>query len=141
MDFEWVAIALGDVVWITLAFFLGFLSSLVKLPPLIGFLVTGFVLNYAGISSGEMLQKLADLGITLLLFTVGLKLDLKSLARPQIWGTTLAHMSLITLTFGLFIFLLAYLGIPLFTDIQWQHAFLLAFALSFFQYGFCGQSS
>jgi len=26
MDFEWVAIALGDVTWITLAFCLGFLA-------------------------------------------------------------------------------------------------------------------
>mgnify|MGYP000411597589 CR=1 FL=1 len=47
----------------------------------------GFVLNYLGIASGEMLQKLADLGITLLLFTVGLKLDLKMLLRPQVWAT------------------------------------------------------
>ena len=104
MDFEWVAIALGDVAWISLAFFLGFLSSLVKLPPLVGFLATGFILNYLGIDSGETLQKLADLGITLLLFTVGLKLDVKSLRRPQIWGTTLVHMSLITVLFGFSLF-------------------------------------
>ena len=131
MDFEWVAIALGDVAWISLAFLLGFLASMVKLPPLVGFLVTGFLLNYMGISSGEMLQKLADLGITLLLFTVGLKLNLKSLARPQIWGTTLAHMFLITLMFGLFIFGLAYFGLPLFIDIRPEQALLLAFAMSF----------
>jgi len=46
MDFEWVAIALGDVAWISLAFFLGFLANLIRLPPLVGFLATGFVLNY-----------------------------------------------------------------------------------------------
>ena len=33
-----------------------------------------------------MLQKLSDLGITLLLFTVGLKLNLRTLARPQVWA-------------------------------------------------------
>ena len=131
MDFDWVAIALGDVAWISLAFTLGFLASLVKLPPLVGFLVTGFVLNYVGITSGAMLQKLADLGITLLLFTVGLKLDLRSLARPQIWGTTLAHMSLVTIAFGLFIFVLAFIGIPLFVSLTIWQALLLAFALSF----------
>ncbi len=27
MDFEWVAIALGDVTWISLAFVLGYLAS------------------------------------------------------------------------------------------------------------------
>lgn len=75
MDFEWVAIALGDVTWISLAFFLGFLARLISLPPLIGFLATVFLLNYLGITSGETLQKLADLGITLLLFTVGRKIS------------------------------------------------------------------
>jgi predicted Kef-type K+ transport protein len=50
------------------------LARLVGLPPLVGFLATGFLLNAQGITSSDMLQKLADLGITLLLFTVGLKL-------------------------------------------------------------------
>lgn len=131
MDIVWVAIALGDVAWISLAFVLGFLASLVRLPPLVGFLITGFVLNYMGKSSGAMLQSLADLGITLLLFTVGLKLDLRSLMRPVIWGTTLAHMSLVTLGFGLFIFLLALTGLPLFVDLNFGQAILIAFALSF----------
>ena len=79
MDFEWVAIAFGDVMWISLAFALGFLARIISLPPLVGFLATGFILNYLGIVSGESLQKLADLGITLLLFTVGLKLNIKEL--------------------------------------------------------------
>ena len=59
MDFEWVAIALGDVSWISLAFVLGYIAKLINLPPLVGFLITGFVLNYFGITSGETLQKLA----------------------------------------------------------------------------------
>ena len=71
MDFEWVAIALGDVSWISLAFILGYLARVINLPPMVGFLVTGFVLNYMGFTSGETLQKLADLGITLLLFHRG----------------------------------------------------------------------
>ena len=131
MDFEWVAIALGDVVWISLAFFLGFLSTMIKLPPLIGFLVAGFILNYLGMASGEMLQKLADLGITLLLFTVGLKLDVKSLKRPQIWATTLIHMSVVTVLFGFGIYILSFLTLPLLSDLNFQQAALIAFALSF----------
>jgi len=131
MEFEWVAAALGDVAWIGLAFAFGFFTTLIKLPALVGFLGAGFVLNYLGFAHGEMLQQLADLGITLLLFTVGLKLDLKSLSRPQVWGTTLLHMGLITALFGAAFFVLALVGLPLFSDLNLQQAALVAFALSF----------
>ena len=77
-----VAIALRDVASIALAFVLGLLSRSVGLPPMVGFLAAGFLLNLHGTASGEMLQKLSDLGITLLLFAVGLKLTLRTFARP-----------------------------------------------------------
>ena len=93
MDFSWVALALDDIAWIFLAFILGSFSRLIGLPPLVGFLATGFLLNYMGYSSGEVLQKLADLGISLLLFTVGLKMNLKVLLQPQVWGVR-EHSSL-----------------------------------------------
>ncbi|KHF24267.1 potassium transporter Kef [Solemya velum gill symbiont] len=131
MDFQWVAIALGDVAWISLAFVLGFGSRLIGLPPLVGFLATGFVLNYLGITSGEMLQKLADLGITLLLFAVGLKLNLKMLLRPQVWAVTSIHIGLVIAIFGMGIFSLALVGLPLFTGLDFKMALMLAFALSF----------
>lgn len=131
MDFEWVAIALGDVTWITLAFVLGFLARLISLPPLVGFLATGFLLNYLGFASGDTLQKLADLGITLLLFTVGLKLNLKVLIRPQVWSVTVIHTSLIIVVFGALIFGIALLGASLFSDLDLKISLLLAFALSF----------
>ncbi|MEN8166976.1 MAG: cation:proton antiporter family protein [Pseudomonadota bacterium] len=131
MDFAWVAIALGDVAWISLAFLLGLLASSIGLPPLVGFLATGFVLNYLGIASGEMLQKLADLGITLLLFTVGLKLNLKVLIRPQVWSVTALHVSIIIALFGAAILALASLGAPLFSGLDLKLSLMLAFALSF----------
>ncbi|RLA05074.1 MAG: potassium transporter Kef [Gammaproteobacteria bacterium] len=131
MDFEWVAIAVSDVTWLSLAFALGFLAKQVNLPPLVGYLVTGFILNYYGIISGQSLQKLADLGITLLLFTIGLKLDLKVLIKPQVWSITLLHMILIILLFGLSIFGLSLLGLPLVADLDFKHSLLIAFGLSF----------
>ncbi|MEN8129715.1 MAG: cation:proton antiporter family protein [Pseudomonadota bacterium] len=131
MDFEWVAIALGDVSWISLAFSLGFLARLIGLPPLVGFLATGFVLNTMGIASGEVLQKLADLGITLLLFTVGLKLDLKVLIRPQVWSVTALHIAIIIAFFGAAIFALALMSVPLFSGLDLRLSLMLAFALSF----------
>jgi len=131
MDFEWVAIALGDVAWISLAFLLGFMARLISLPPLVGFLATGFILNYLGITSGDMLQKLADLGITLLLFTVGLKLNLKVLIRPQVWSVTVLHIGMTIAIFGAIIFAVALLGAPLFSDLSLEVSLLVAFSLSF----------
>lgn len=131
MDFEWVAIALGDVAWISLAFALGFVASQIGLPPLVGFLATGFALNYFGFSGSDMLQKLADLGITLLLFTVGLKLNVKVLMKPHVWAVTALHMGMVIAVIGTLLFSLALLKAPLFSGLDFQLAILLAFALSF----------
>jgi glutathione-regulated potassium-efflux system ancillary protein KefC len=131
MDFQWVAIALGDVAWVSLAFVLGFGARSVGLPPLVGFLATGFFLNALGMASGDVLQKLADLGITLLLFTVGLKLNPRMLLRPQVWAVTSLHTGIVIAVFGIGIFLLALLGAPLFSDLDFKKALMVAFALSF----------
>ncbi len=131
MEFELIAIAFGDVVWISLAFFLGFFASQIGLPPLVGFLATGFALHFLGFSSGEVLNKLADLGITILLFTVGLKLNLRMLLKPQVWAVTTLHSGIVTLVIGVLIFWLALLGLPLFTRLDFGAALTLAFALSF----------
>ena len=131
MEFEWVAIALSDVAWISLAFVLGMLAKTIGLPPLVGFLVAGFVLNAQGVTSGEMVQKFADLGITLLLFAVGLKLNLRTLARPQVWAVTGLHTALVILLFASLIYGLALIGIPFVADMGLRDTLLIAFALSF----------
>ncbi len=131
MDFQWIAIALGDVVWISIAFVLGLLSRSVGLPPLVGFLATGFLLNAYGIAGSEALEKLSDLGITLLLFTVGLKLNLRTLARPQVWAVSGLHTSIVVTTFGFAIYALALIGVPFVSDLDLAQSLLIAFALSF----------
>ncbi len=121
---------LVDAGWLTFAFLCGFLARLVKLPPLIGFLVAGFALHALGLrQGGEALQELADLGVTLLLFTIGLKLDLKSLVRKEIWLTTTVHMVASTLVFSTFIYLLTLT--PLLDFINPSTSLLIGFALSF----------
>lgn len=131
MDFGLIAIALDDVAWIAMAFVMGLLSKTVGLPPLVGFLATGFLLNLYGIGSGEILQKLSDLGITLLLFVVGLKLNLRTFARPQVWAVTGLHMSIVVLVFGAAICVLALLGTPFLSGLDLSRSALIAFALSF----------
>ena len=52
MDFELASIALSDVTWISLAFILGFIVKQIGLPPLVGFLAAGFIMNIAGVHGG-----------------------------------------------------------------------------------------
>ena len=65
-----------------------------------------------------MLEKLSDLGITLLLFLVGLKLDLRTIARPQVWAVASVHMSIVVLVLGTAIHVLALLGASFLTGID-----------------------
>ena len=126
-----VAIAVRDVASIAVALVLGLSSRAVGLPPLVGFLAAGFLLNWHGTVSGEMLQTLSDLGITLLLFLVGLKLDVRTLARPQVWAVAGLHMSIVVLVLGTAIHLLALAGASFLAGIDLSRALLIAFALSF----------
>lgn len=119
-----------DAGWLTFAFGCGFIARLLKLPSLIGYLGAGFALNGLGIRQDLMaLQDLADLGVTLLLFTIGLKLDLKSLLRREIWLGTSIHMLLGVLLFSTVVYLLTLS--PLLASIAPSTAILLGFALSF----------
>lgn len=131
MELSLAAIALGDITWISLAFVLGFVANRFGLPPLVGFLAAGFLLAPLGGSGGDLLQKLADLGITLLLFTIGLKLQLATLLRPHIWAATTLHTSIITILFGAVLLLLSMTGLPLLAELDVKLALLIAFALSF----------
>ena len=130
-DFEWITIALGDVVWIAVAFVLGLLSRAAGLPQLVGFLAAGFLMNAQSIEGGEMLEKLSDLGITLLLFIVGQKLNLGTLGRPQVWGIASLHVCVVDALFGAAIFGFALLGIPFVAGLGLEQNFLTAFAMSF----------
>lgn len=94
-----------DPVWLSIAFVFGFLIRLTGLPPLVGYLIAGFVLNYMGAESGEFIETVSDLGVLLLLFTIGLKLKLKNLIRHEVYGGATIHMLLITLLFTLLLML------------------------------------
>ncbi|PLX05835.1 MAG: potassium transporter Kef [Marinilabiliales bacterium] len=121
-----------DAIWISVAFLFGILAKRIKLPPLLGYLAGGFVLNYLGITQGGVaLHMVADLGIMLLLFTIGLKLDIKSLMSKDVWLSTGIHMVLSVLAFSSLVFFISYLGIQNLSDISLKSSLLIGFALSF----------
>ena len=120
-----------DPLWVIAAFVFGAASSRIGLPPLVGYLIAGFVLNSFGVEGSETLGKIANAGVTLLLFSIGLKLKLKSLAKPEVWAGATIHMLITVAVFGAGIRILGVLRMPYFPLLSWQTAILIAFALSF----------
>jgi len=120
-----------DPVFLAIAFVLGFAARQVGLPPLVGFLAAGFALNGLGFESGPLLVQFADLGVTLLLFSIGLKLKIETLLKPEVWAGASLHMVATVVVFGLAIFALAAAGVHLFAGLDLATSALIAFALSF----------
>ncbi|MFV1873778.1 MAG: cation:proton antiporter [Oleiphilus sp.] len=118
-------------IWILVAFLFGYAAKQVSLPPLVGYLLAGFILHGFGVEPEASLETLADLGISLMLFTIGLKVNLKQLLRIDIWSATLGHMS----AWVLLLFpLLSLLGTVIsadYLDLSFAEAALVGFALSF----------
>jgi len=118
-----------EAIWISFAFGLGLLVKTIGLPPLVGYLAAGFVLSGLSaatditIQATEVLAHIAHLGVLLLLFTVGLKLKVRSIISPEVIGGSLLHFGITCLVFTP--------GLYLLMDLEWQTAFLLAVALSF----------
>ena len=120
-----------DFIWLTVALVLGLAARSVGLPPLVGFLLAGFALDAVGVQAGEMLGYFADLGVTLLLFTIGLKLRPQTMFRSEIWAGASLHLLFTVLVFGSGIFGLSAAGFSLFADLDVRTSLLIAFALSF----------
>ncbi|MGD9078358.1 MAG: cation:proton antiporter [Desulfobacterales bacterium] len=120
-----------DSIAIIIAFTLGFAARQVGLPPLIGYLVAGFAIKAGGLEGGTLIVELADVGVLLLLFTIGLKLKLRSLTRPEVWAGASIHMLIVVLVFGTGIFLLATAGLSKFAALDFKLSLMIAFALSF----------
>lgn len=120
-----------EFTWILFAFVCGLAVKLINLPPLIGFLLAGFLLNYAGLEPSSTLESLANIGITLMLFSIGLKFHVKDLLKQEVWASTLSHMGISTLLFIGIALLLGTLSLPYFGVLDFKTAALIGFALSF----------
>lgn len=120
-----------DFIWVFVAFGLGFFAKLIHLPPLLGYLAAGFILHAWAVEPTPYLKVLADLGVTLLLFTVGLKLDLKKTLKPEVLLSASMHMG-IFITLSILVFTaLGYMGVFYFESMDLKTAAIVSFALSF----------
>jgi len=116
---------------LTIALISGLLARRLSLPPLVGFLLAGFVIAEIPIFSHVSFQLLADTGVTLLLFAIGLKLDLRSLMRRQIWAVTGLHMLISIVLITLLMVILKALGWLLLANLEGSQLLVIGFALSF----------
>lgn len=120
-----------DFIWIFFAFVCGFAFRFLSLPPLIGFLGAGFLLNFLGVQPDANLQILADLGITLMLFTIGLKLNIRDLLKAEVFLSSTTTVVGWTALFAGFSMLYMSFGLAYFDLLDWETAAILGFALSF----------
>ena len=63
-----------------------YVSHFVRLPPIVGFLVSGVLLGPEGLAlvqEVEQVEQLAEIGVVLLLFTIGLEFSLADLMRMR----------------------------------------------------------
>ncbi len=122
---------MDPLIWIAIAFALGLVARQIGLPPLVGFLAAGFVLNAHGVEETEGLRTISNIGIWLLLFGIGLKLRLRSLIRPEVWAGTTIHMVCTIVVMGAAVLGLSAAGVSLFAGVDLRAALLIGFGLSF----------
>ncbi len=93
-----------ELIWLSAAYFTGLIASRLSLPPLVGYLTAGYVLNVMGIAPLSDLAHIADMGIELLLFSVGLKLKPSSLLRREVLSVGGLHLCMMAVISALVFF-------------------------------------
>ncbi len=116
---------------LAIAFAFGMVARLIHMPPMLGFLVAGFVLSELGVEPSEEGRRIADFGVLLLLFTIGLKISPRSLAQPQTMAAMLGHMGITVVVVAGILLGLGAIGIGIMAGIGLEEALIVGFALSF----------
>ena len=87
--------------WIAGALIAGTLVRMMGLPPLVGFLLAGVIgSQFDAPIPDHAFHLMAEIGVELLLFTIGLKIKFSELLRPLVLRSALAHIGV----FGLLVF-------------------------------------
>lgn len=118
-------------IYLTVVFGLGAVAHLARLPPLIGFLAAGFILHSAGVPFLPELTTLSNLGVTLMLFGVGLHLDLRTLLGREVWAAGSMHLVVSAVAGAAALWVLAIFGLQLNGGEHLSTVVLVAFALTF----------
>lgn len=129
----WVCIGVEDSVEplvIVMAFIAGLGFKRIGYPPLPGYLLAGFAAHALGLGDMELITAIADIGILLLLFTIGLKLNLREIVAPQIWAVAGLQMA-IAVPLTTLVIMIAGSLFPVMALGNTASAWTLAFALSF----------
>jgi predicted Kef-type K+ transport protein len=92
------------------------------------------ILNSLHLAQGNispLLDTLSDLGVMLLLFTIGLKIKFKSILKPEIWVTASINIVMSVIIIGGFVLMLSVFGLQTISGLSFASCMLIGFALSF----------
>ncbi|GGF57675.1 cation:proton antiporter family protein [Alteromonas lipolytica] len=120
-----------EYIFLLFAFICGLGVKLIGIPPLVGYLVAGFLLNAFGFVATPAIDTFANLGITIMLFTIGLKLNLKDLSKREVWAGSIGHTVLWVVITSAILLFVGTIATTMTGHLDWQSAALIAFALSF----------
>lgn len=120
-----------DLSWIGIALVCGLIAKQLGQAPLVGFLAAGFGLAALGVDPGPTLDELANVGVLLLLFAIGLKLDLPSLLRPHIFAASLLHTAAMVVLGGALIAIPVAMNLGPFADLSLTAIALLGLFTAF----------
>lgn len=120
-----------EYAFLLFAFVCGLTVKLIGIPPLVGYLVAGFLLNFSGYTLTDDLTKIANLGITIMLFTIGLKLNVRDLSKREVWAGSISHTLIWVGVVTCGVYGIAAVASQYIEGLTWQSATLIAFALSF----------
>ncbi|MEC7451333.1 MAG: cation:proton antiporter, partial [Pseudomonadota bacterium] len=119
-----------EYAFLLFAFICGLTVKLIGIPPLVGYLVAGFLLNFAGYTLTEDLTQIANLGITIMLFTIGLKLNIRDLSRREVWAGSVSHTLIWVGVITCCVYAIGAVAANFVDGLTWKSAALIAFALS-----------
>ncbi len=114
-----------------LATFCGVLLSALGLPAMVGFLLAGFLYNFLGFPAPTGVEFVSEIGINLLLFSIGLKLKLKTLIKKEVYGVALLEVVFFVVIAAIFLYLVNEILFSSFLQLSVYGIFLIAFVLSF----------